>query len=93
MYAGARFWNCEIEVMRSPATRLAGKSFPRVAKYFASQNAVTTTQHKRGHPLVRGMYLIWSSATLEVAFRNPNVVAGKNQNRRIEREGLFRAGA
>jgi len=93
VYAGARFWNCEIEVMRSPATRLAGKSFPRVAKYFASQNAVTTTQHKRGHPLVRGMYLIWSSATLEVAFRNPNVVARKNRNRRIEREGLFRAGA
>jgi hypothetical protein len=31
---GARFLSCEIEVMRSLATRLAGKSFPRVAKIF-----------------------------------------------------------
>jgi len=37
---GARFLSCEIEVMRSPATRLAGKSFPRVAKYFASQHVM-----------------------------------------------------
>jgi hypothetical protein len=37
---GARFLSCELEVMRSPATRLAGKSFPRVAKYFASQNVM-----------------------------------------------------
>src|SRR5438128_1654221 len=36
--AGARVLNCGIEVMRSPATRLAGKRFPRVAKYFALQN-------------------------------------------------------
>jgi hypothetical protein len=37
---GARFLSCELEVMRSPATRLAGKSFPRVAKYFASQHVM-----------------------------------------------------
>jgi hypothetical protein len=28
------FGICKIEVMRSPATRLAGKSFPRAAKIF-----------------------------------------------------------
>jgi hypothetical protein len=33
-YAGARFLSCEIEVMRSLATRFAGKSFPRAAKIF-----------------------------------------------------------
>jgi hypothetical protein len=37
---GARSLSCEIEVMRSPATRFVGKSFPRVAKYFASQNVM-----------------------------------------------------
>jgi len=36
---GRKVLSCEIEVMRSLATRLAGKSFPRVAKYFALQNA------------------------------------------------------
>src|SRR3979411_762314 len=52
-YAGARIWSCEIEVMRSLATRFVGKGFPRVAKYFASQNTVTTTQHTRRHPRAR----------------------------------------
>src|SRR6266581_1989731 len=36
---GRKVLSCEIEVMRSLATRLAGKSFPRGAKYFALQNA------------------------------------------------------
>jgi hypothetical protein len=59
-YAGARILSCEIEVMRSLATRLAGKSFPRAAKNISHRNAldVTTTQHTRHHPLASGKHLI-----------------------------------
>ncbi|MCK1638040.1 hypothetical protein IVA95_10625 [Bradyrhizobium sp. 157] len=32
---GRKVLSCEIEVMRTLATRLAEKSFPRAAKYFA----------------------------------------------------------
>src|SRR5947208_5386675 len=89
---GRKVLSCEIEVMRSLATRLAGKSFPRAAKYFALQNAaVTMAQHTCHHPLASSMHLIHGSAMLEVALRNPYVVALKNRNGGVERVGLFRA--
>src|SRR5215207_1262655 len=79
--------------MRSLATRLAGKSFPRAAKYFALQNA--RCDDNATHVIIRARAACTSSgsATLEVAFRNPNVVARINRNRSIERQDLFCTGA